>query len=171
MEVLEALKTRYSLRDFADREIEEEVLEKILEAGRLAPTASNQQRTKVIVVRDPALRQGMVEACSGQAFVGKAPAVLVVCADNDRLMRCGQSARMVDCCIALSFMCVEAASLGVQGCRIGAFEAEKVRTLLHIPDEYVVAAVYPMGYAARDTGERRVKKPVSEFCCRDSFEG
>ena len=91
MNVLETLQARYSLRDFAEKEIEEEKLEVILEAGRLAPTASNQRRTKVIVVRDPALRQGMVDACSGQAFVGKAPAILVVCADNDRLMRCGQS--------------------------------------------------------------------------------
>lgn len=170
MNVLEALQTRYSLRNFADREIEEDRLKKILEAGRLAPTASNQQRTKVVVVRDPALREGMTEACGGQAFVGKAPAVLVVCADNDRTMRCGQSARTVDCCIALSFMCAEAASLGIQGCWIGAFDAEKVRTLLHIPDEYVIVAVYPMGYAAEDNGERRVKKPMEDFCCQEQFE-
>lgn len=96
MDVLDALKSRYSLRDFAEREIKEEKLEKILEAGRLAPTASNQQRTKAIVVRDPALRAGMADACHGQAFVGEAPAILVVCADNDRVMRCGQSARAVD---------------------------------------------------------------------------
>lgn len=140
-----------------------------MEAGRLAPTASNQQRTKVIVVRDPALRQGMVEACSGQAFVGKAPAILVVCADNDRLMRCGQSARTVDCCIALSFMCAQAAALGVQGCWIGAFEADKVRVLLGIPEEYVVAAVYPMGYAARDDGQRREKKPMEDFRVWERF--
>ncbi len=169
MDVLDALKSRYSLRDFAEREIKEEKLEKILEAGRLAPTASNQQRTKAIVVRDPALRAGMADACHGQAFVGEAPAILVVCADNDRVMRCGQSARAVDCCIALSFMCAEAASLGVQGCWIGAFEADKVRALLGIPEEYVVAAVFPLGYAAKDDGARRVKKPLEEFACRDKY--
>lgn len=171
MNVLEALQGRYSLRDFADMEIEEEKLQKILEAGRLAPTASNQQRTKVVVVRDPALREGMAEACSGQAFVGKAPAVLVVCADNDRVMRCGQSARTVDCCIALSFMCAEAASLGVQGCWIGSFDPEKVRALLHIPEDYIIAAVFPLGYAAKDNGQRRVKKSMEDFCCWNQFEG
>lgn len=169
MNVLETLQVRYSLRDFAEKEIEEEKLEVILEAGRLAPTASNQQRTKVIVVRDPALRQGMVDACSGQAFVGKAPAILVVCADNGRLMRCGQPPRMVDCCIALSFMCARAASLGVQGCWIGAFEADKVRALLGIPEEYVAAAVYPMGYAAKDDGTRREKKPMGKSACWDKL--
>ena len=169
MDVLDALKSRYSLRDFAEREIKEEKLEKILEAGRLAPTASNQQRTKDIVVRDPALRAGIADACHWQAFVGEAPAILVVCADNDRVMRCGQSARAVDCCIALSFMCAEAASLGVQGCWIGAFEADKVRALLGIPEEYVVAAVFPLGYAAKDDGARRVKKPLEEFACRDKY--
>lgn len=120
-------------------------------------------------MRDPALRQGMVDACSGQAFVGKAPAILVVCADNGRLMRCGQPPRMVDCCIALSFMCAQAASLGVQGCWIGAFEADKVRALLGIPEEYVAAAVYPMGYAAKDDGTRREKKPMGKSACWDKL--
>lgn len=169
MDVLEALQGRYSLRDFADREIEEEKLEKILEAGRLAPTASNQQCTKVIVVRDPALRESMAEACYNQAFVGKAPAILVVCADNDRIMRCGQSARAVDCCIALSFMCAQAAALDVQGCWIGSFDPEKVRALLGIPDEYIIPAVYPLGYAAKDDGQRREKKSMEEFCIWDKF--
>ena len=169
MDVLEALQSRYSLRDFAEREIKEEKLEKILEAGRLAPTASNQQRTKAIVVRDPALRQGMAEACSGQTFVGKAPVILVVCADNDRVMRCGQSARTVDCCIALSFMCAQAAALGIQGCWIGSFDPEKVRALLGIPDGYAVPAVYPMGYAAKVDGQRREKKPMEDFRVWERF--
>lgn len=169
MDILKVFEDRYSLRDFADREIKEEDMQKILEAGRLAPTASNQQCTKVIVVRDPALREGMVEACNGQAFVGKAPAILVVCANNERIMRCGQSARVVDCCIALSFMCAEAAALGVQGCWIGSFYPEKVRALLGIPEEYIVTAVYPLGYAAKDDGVRREKKPMEEFCCQDRF--
>lgn len=169
MDVLDALKSRYSLRDFADKPIEEEKLEKILEAGRLAPTASNQQRTKVLVVRDPALRAGMKDACHGQAFVREAPAILVVCADNDRMMRCGQSARTVDCCIALSFMCAQAAALGIQGCWIGSFDPGKVRALLGIPDGYVVPAVYPMGYAAKDDGQRREKKPMEDFRIWERF--
>lgn len=169
MDVSETLKGRYSLRNFADREIEPEKLETILEAGRLAPTASNQQRTKVIVVRDPVLRQSMVEACYNQAFVGQAPAILVVCADEDRTMRCGQSARAVDCCIALSFMCAQAAALGVQGCWLGSFDPEKVRALLDIPKEYVIPAVYPMGYAAKDDGVRRGKKPMEEFLVWEHF--
>ena len=74
----------------------------------------------------------MREACYGQSFVGNAPAILVVCADNDRTMRCGQSARTVDCCIALSFLCAQAAALGIQGCWIGSFDPEKVRALLGI---------------------------------------
>lgn len=169
METLNAIKDRYSLRNFSDKEIEPEKMDKILEAGRLAPTASNQQRTKVIVVRNPALRQSMVDACYNQTFVGQAPVVLVVCADEDRVMRCGQSARAVDCCIALSFMCAQAAALGVQGCWIGSFDPEKVRSLLNIPKEYVIPAVYPMGYAAKDDGARREKKPMDQFCVWEHF--
>ncbi len=116
MEVMEAIRERYSLRNFAQKEIEQEKLQKILEAGRLAPTAANQQRTRTVVVTDPKLRESMAEACYDQKFVGEAPAILVVCADEERVMRCGQSARGIDCAIALSFMCLEASQLGIQGC-------------------------------------------------------
>ena len=63
----------------------------------------------------------------------------------------------------------QAESLGVQGRWIDAFEADKVRALLGIPEEYVVAAVYPMGYAAKDDGTRREKKPMGKFACWDKL--
>ena len=169
MELSNTIKERYSLRNFADKAIEEETLKVILDAGRLAPTARNQQRTKTVVVRDPELKAKMVEVCCGQKFIEKAGAILVVCADDDRNMTCGQSARTVDCCIALSFMILQAAEYGIQGCWLGAFEADKVKVLLGIPEEFVVTAVFPMGYAETDDGARRQKKPLEEFVCWDRF--
>ncbi len=169
MEIMEAIKERYSLRSFSQKEIEPEKLQKILEAGRLAPTAANQQRTRAIVVTDPKLRKGMAEACSNQKFVGEAPAILVLCADDERIMRCGQSARGIDCAIALSFMCLEAAALGIEGCWIGSFDPEQVRKLLSIPEGYVIPAVYPLGYPKEDDGVRREKKPMEEFFVSNRF--
>lgn len=169
MELINTIQERYSLRRFADKAIEEEKLKTILDAGRLAPTARNQQRNKTIVVRDPALKAKMVDACCGQKFVGNAAAILVVCADEDRDMTCGRSARTVDCCIALSFMILQAAEFGIQGCWLGAFETDKVKALLGIPEEFIVTAVFPMGYAEQDDGVRREKKPLEEFVCWDKF--
>ena len=66
---------RKSIRAYQDKAIEQEKLEKILEAGRLAPSATNQQAWKFVVVTDPALRHELVAACRNQAFVEQAPVV------------------------------------------------------------------------------------------------
>lgn len=72
-----------------------------------------------------------------------APAILVECASGDRTMICGQSARSMDGAIAMSYMTLEAVSLGMQFCWLGWFQPEKVRALLNIPEDYVVIAVAP----------------------------
>lgn len=162
MTVLEAVQQRWSVRNFADRPVEPEQLERIMQAGWLAPTASNQQRNKLIAVTDPELRRRLVGACEEQEFVGQAPVVLVACADQDRTMICGQSARTVDCAIAMSFMRLQAIAEGLQGCWLGWFHPEQVREILNIPPEYLVVAVTPIGYPAAP-GERSYKKPMEDI--------
>lgn len=161
MTVLEAAERRWSVREYANRPVEEEKLERILRAGWLAPTASNEQRTKIIAVTDSELRRRLVDACEEQEFVGQAPVVLVTCADQDRTMICGQSARTMDCAIAMSFMRLQAIEEGLQGCWLGWFHPEQVREILNIPPEYVVVAVTPIGYSAYP-GARSEKKPMEE---------
>ncbi len=161
MTVLEAVEKRWSVREFADRPVEVEKLDRILRAGWLAPTASNQQRTKIIAVTDPALRRQLMAACEDQEFVAQAPVVLVTCADQDRTMICGQSARSMDCAIAMSFMRLQAIEEGLQGCWLGWFHPEQVREILNIPPDYVVVAITPIGYPAQP-GQRSFKKPMDE---------
>ena len=93
MEVMDAIEKRYSVREYADIEIEKDKLDKIMEAGRLAPTASNQQLNKHIIVTDKDIIRSLVDACEGQQWIATAPAVIVECASGDRTMICGQSAR------------------------------------------------------------------------------
>lgn len=161
MTVLEAVERRVSARAFSDKAIEPEKLDRILRAGWLAPTASNQQRNKIIAVTDPALRLQLVSACEEQGFVGEAPVVLVTCADQDRSMICGQSARTIDCAIAMSFMRLQAIEEGLQGCWLGWFHPEQVREILNIPPEYLVVAITPIGYP-KVAGERSYKKSMDE---------
>lgn len=162
MTILEAIEQRWSCRDYADRPVEPEKLHRILHAGWLAPTASNQQRNKLIAVTDPKLRRQLVGACEGQEFVGQAPVVLVACADQDRTMICGQSARSMDCAIAMSFMRLQAIEEGLQGCWLGWYHPEQIREILNIPEEYVIVAVTPIGYPAQE-GKRSPKKPMEEI--------
>ncbi len=168
MSVLETIQKRSSVRNYADTPIDEAVLERVLEAGRLAPTASNQQQNKVVVVKDQTLREQLAEACCGQSFVAKAPVVLVVCVTNEVNMPCGQPARTVDASIALSFMVLEATEEGLGTCWLGAFNGDQVKEVLNIPAEYTVIAVTPLGYPARET-KIREKKPMEEFVIKEKW--
>ena len=161
MEVMEAIRVRYSARNYSDIKLDEESIKSILEAGRLAPTASNQQMNKHIIVTDSKLIKDMADACMGQEWVATAPAILVECATDDRIMVSGQSARSMDGAIALSYMTLQAVSLGMQFCWLGRFDPEKVKKLLNIPEDYVVIAIAPIGYPATQ-GHKRPKKSLEE---------
>jgi len=157
MTVFEAIKKRKSVRNYFNRPIEKEKIEQILEAGRLAPTASNEQQIKILVVTDDVLRLEMVNACFNQKFVAEAPAILVLCATNERNMRCGQPARTIDCSIALSFMMLEAVELGLGTCWLGDFYSDQVKRVLNIPDDYSIIAVAPIGYPS-DMNQRQTPR-------------
>ena len=168
MTVMEAIEKRKRIRAYLDRPIPPAALEAVLQAGQLAPSARNQQAWKFVVATEPALREQLAEACCGQRFVAQAPAVLVLCADQAAQMRCGQPARTVDCSIALSFMMLEAAEQGLGTCWLGAFEQEGVRRALHIPPEFDIVAVSPLGYPAEE-GRPRSRKPLEELVVRERW--
>lgn len=139
--------SRRSVRKYKADPVPEKDLTAILEAGRLAPSAKNTQNWHFTAVQNAAAREKLVDACSGQAMVGEAPVALVVWAESDRLMSCGQSAASVDCSIALSFMMLKATELGLGTCWLGAFDPEAVKTVLGLPAEATVVSVMPVGYA------------------------
>ena len=76
MELMEAIRTRRSVRDYLPDPVTDEQLAAVLEAAQLAPTACNNQPFRIIVVKDDELRQKLVPACKGQKFVGQAPVVV-----------------------------------------------------------------------------------------------
>ena len=169
MSVLDVIKNRRRVRKYLNKPVEEEKLMRVLEAGRLAPAANNAQQWKFIVVRDKDLLAKLVPACGGQSFVGEAPAALVVCAVGDgRMMYCGQLASTVDCSIALSFMILEAAELGLGTCWLGYFNNDKVKRVLNIPAETNVVAVSPLGYAD-GAPPARPRRAISEVVSYDGW--
>lgn len=168
MSMMEVIEKRKSIRAYQPTAIEQQKLDQILEAGRLAPSATNQQAWKFVLVTDPELRQQMVPACMNQAFVGQAPLAMVVCANEIKDMPCGQPARTIDCAIALSYMQLQAAELGIGSCWLGAFSADQVRQLLQIPEEYQIVAVSPFGYPAAE-GRERNRKPLDQLVCQNKW--
>lgn len=147
MDVMEAIKRRYSVRSYTEREVEKEKLKKILEAGRLAPSASNRQEWRFIVVKDKPTRQRLMRAARNQAFVGEAPVVIACCAKTDNhAMTCGQLCYPIDVAIAIDHMTLKAVEEGLGSCWVGAFYEDRVKEILDIPKEIRVVELLTLGY-------------------------
>ena len=169
MDVYEAIRTRRSVRAYRPDPIPEDVLERILDAGRMAPSAANKQSWKFVVVRDADLRSRLAAAAHNQSFVGQAPVVIAaVGLSPERTMSCDVPADPVDLAIAVDHMTLAAAAEGLGTCWIGAFDQNEVRRLLSIPDSCKVIALLPVGYPA-DQPKAKSRKELSEVVCYDRF--
>lgn len=163
MDVMEAIRKRHSIRSYEDKEVEEEKLNLILEAGRLAPSASNRQEWRYIVVRDKQTRQKLVDAAAGQAFVGEAPVVIACCAQTDgHIMRCGQPCYPIDVAISIDHMTLKAVEEGLGTCWIGAFNEAKAKEILGVPDEIRIVELLTLGYPTQ-IPEGKARKELGEL--------
>jgi nitroreductase len=170
MDVFEAISKRRSIRKYKDTEVEDEKLETILEVARIAPSAANRQQWKFIVVKDEKSRKNLVDAANGQTFVGEAPITIVACStESEKVMPCGQYAYTVDISIAVSFMILEATELGLGTCWLGAFDEEKVKNILSIPERIRVPAMFTLGYTDENP-HQRPRKTLSEIISNEKYE-
>jgi nitroreductase len=167
MNVYEAIAARKSVRSFLEKDIPEEVLLRLLDAARLAPSARNFQEWRFIAVRDPAMREKLAAAAKGQKQVAQAPVVLVCCAEtSEYVMTCGQRCYPIDLAIAIDHITLCATAEGLGTCWIGAFYAEEVKKLLHIPPAMPVVSLLPLGYPREpsiETKERLSLKDILRF--------
>ncbi|MFQ6053204.1 MAG: nitroreductase family protein [Candidatus Bathyarchaeia archaeon] len=173
MEFYEVIRTRRSIRSYLPDPVPEEALNRVLEAVRIAPSGSNRQPWKFILVKDEGLRRQLTEACGGQGFIAEAPVVVVACGYDIQYNRggyMGEMSMLVDVSIAFTHLVLAARAEGLGTCWIGAFDNGKVKRLLSIPEGYNVVAVTPLGYP-RDGGfdEPGRRKPLKEIVSVDRF--
>ena len=151
MTFLELAKARYSVRKFKSDMIEDDKLEAILEAGRVAPTACNNQPQRIYIAGSEEARQKLASVC--RCTFG-APMILVVCYDRTRDWKNkfmpGYESGETDAAIACTHMMLEAWELGIGSCWVGYFNADQVREILGLPENVTVSALLPMGYPAED---------------------
>jgi nitroreductase len=161
MNVLDAIKTRKSVRSYLDKPVEDDKLNTILNAGRLAPSASNRQEWRFVIVRDPTIRERIAEAANGQTFVGEAPVIIIACAEtNEHVMACGQLCYPINVAIALDHISLAAVELGLGTCWIGAFDEHKVKEILGIPKEIRVVELMPLGYPSNPSPVEKNRLPI-----------
>ena len=173
MEFYEVIRTRRSIRSYKSDPISEDVLDRVLEAVRIAPSGSNRQPWKFIIVSNQGLREKLVDACGNQRFIGEAPVVVVACGYDVKYNRGGYMGEMtflVDVSIAFTHLILAARAEGLGTCWIGAFSNDKVKKLLDVPVDYDVVAVTPLGYPKnekfKDTNRR---KQLTDITSHDRF--
>jgi nitroreductase len=170
MDLYEAIKSRYSVRSYLNKPVEQEKLDRILDAARLAPSGSNRQPWKFVVVRDAETRKKLVSACSNQEFVGQAPVVIAaVGLMPDRIMSCGVPGDPVDVAIALEHVALAATAEGLGTCWIGSFHQDQIRALLGVPVNAKVIEVMTLGYPA-DHPQPKTRKPMKALVCYDQWQ-
>ncbi len=157
--VLDIIRERFSVRSYSDKPIEKEKLDLILEAARLAPSASNSQPWHFYVVKNRDLIKKLAEkmplgsSLISNSFIAEAPVVIVATAGPVDLLRKVMSFIVnrkwyyLDLGIALEHMVLAGWELGIGSCWIGWFDEKKIRSLLAIPNNREVVALLTLGYA------------------------
>ncbi|MFP4199847.1 MAG: nitroreductase family protein [Clostridia bacterium] len=168
---LELARSRCSTRAYKADPVPEELLEKVLEAARLAPSASNRQPWNFVVVRDATVREELAEIAGRQAFVGEAPVIIAaVATDPDRMMTCDVPSYAVDVAIAVDHITLAAEDLGLGTCWIGLFDQDEAKRILGVPEDKKIVTLLPLGYPAAVPKPKR-RKDLEEIVSWESFGG
>ena len=147
MEFENIIRERKSTRLFSSKKVEEDVLNKILEAGRLAPTAKNVQPFKIYVINS---EEGIKKLDKATPCRYKAPQVLLVCGDKEKGYKKEEYPVFVmDVSIVTTHMMLEATNLGVDNIWIEMFDGDVIRKEFDIPDNLVPTVLLPIGYKAK----------------------
>lgn len=159
MEFKELIKKRYSVRAYKPDAVEKDKLSRILEAVQLAPTASNRQPFRVIIIQTKG-RETELRQIYDREWFTQAPLVLAICAvPAEAWVRKTDlwNAAEVDATIAMTHLVQAAADEGLGTCWVAAFDPRAAREILRLPEEVVPSAFTPLGYPADTPGPKKRK--------------
>ena len=170
--ILDLIIRRQSDRKYSDKPVEKEKLDRIVEAGRMAPSACNAQPWKFIVVTNTELIGKIAEAASAKltgmnSFVALASVIIVVVREKPNFSsKVGATIKnkdysLIDIGIATENICLQAKSEGLGSCIIGWFDERQLRKLLDIPKSKRVEVIITLGYSLSEQREKR-RKPAAE---------
>jgi nitroreductase len=178
-EILDLIISRQSDRSYSDKPIEPEKLSRIIEAGRVAPSACNAQPWKFIIVNDPDLKNKIARAASAKIlgmneFVSQAQVIIVIIREKaNTSSRIGATIKnidysLIDIGIAAGHMCLQAKAEGIGSCMIGWFDEKQIKKLLYIPAAKRVKLLISLGYPAKERREKK-RKPLQEILSYNKY--
>lgn len=154
MDSYEVIKTRRSIRSYKKTQIPQDVLNRVLNGARIAPSGSNRQPWRFIIIKEQEKRNKIAKLCHNQLFIADAPVVIVCCGKNINYNRGGwmdDYSMLVDAAIAFDHLTLAARAEGLGTCWIGSFDNEEIKSFLKIPEDVNVVAITPLGYPEKDT--------------------
>jgi nitroreductase len=164
MEVFDAIRTILTVRSYQAKPVPDDVLRRILEAGRLSGSASNRQPWHFIVVQDRDTVRKIAAVARTGPYVAQAPLVIVVAIDKSIRFAVSDASRAIQC------MFLAAWADGVGSNWVGFGEMDGAKDLLNIPADLEVLAVLPFGYPVAALGRgRKKRKSLAEIAHRERF--
>jgi nitroreductase len=163
MEVFEAVRTLLAVREFQDRPVPEEVLRRVVEAGRMTASGMNRQPWHFVVVQDRETLRRLGELATTGPYIAQAPAAIVVAVNRTPLA-------VSDGSRAIQSMLLTAWGEGVGGNWVGVKGLDEAKPMLGIPDVLDLLAVIPLGYPAQPVGRgKKERKPLGEVASRERY--
>lgn len=173
MEFLQLAEARYSVRKFSSRPVEKASLERILHAAQLAPTATNAQPQRLLVLTE-AESLAKLSQCTKYHF--HAPAAVIVCYDTRvcwvRKDYDGASSGIIDASIVTTHMMLAAVEEGLGTTWVMLFDPAALRELYALPDYIEPVAILPLGYPAEDSKpspKHEASRPLEDIVVYESF--
>ena len=173
MDVFQAIRDRRSIRKYKDQPVEQEKIEQVLDAARLAPSWKNMQCWRFLVLRDAARKEAMLAAFPednpGKKAIATAPVIILVCADpGESGVENGIEYYIADTANAFQNLCLAALELGLGSCWMGWYDEAAIKAALGIPGHIRVVGVTPLGYPDQEP-KPRPRKELSEIAYFDQW--
>lgn len=165
-DLIDAIRGRRSVRKFKSDPIPDPTIGRILECGRLAPSAGNIEPWFFYVVKNPDIRRQIAEVSA--RWIAQAPVILIVTANyGDEQLAFGERGRdlyvLQDTAAATQNMLLAAYGFGIGSCWVGKFEDMKIKQILQLPEGERPVAIIPLGYAAEEDQAPIPHKPLDEM--------
>ncbi len=174
MDFNELVVQRESTRKYLDKPVEQEKIEAIMEACRLAPSACNSQPWRFVVATDPEVRDRLASASYGpllrfNKFAREAPVIAAIIGEKPNwLSRIGGNVKdkdfyLMDIGIVAQHFCLQATDLGLGSCMLGWFDEPAARKILKVPDNKRILLLITLGYPANEKNRKKIRKSPGEL--------